>query len=198
MPRHLRPGWMDVACAVLACLIGEDEWAAVTRAQGPGPAADQVFFIRPGRHWGRPFFVQGVQVRRFDPVIELHINHRWLARVVCEHPNPASLASRIRRDIRRALPELHELVNTGRFRTARVLRGATLIRGGAERFGFQVLPIERKVVRMWIARQLRNGLCAAHPPARSWLESRPDQFVPKWIAIAKDQLGADDGKVLRR
>ena len=53
-----------------------------------------LFCIAKHRYLGRPFSVDGVCVRRFDPVIEIHMNNKRLAQVMREQDSVVSLASK--------------------------------------------------------------------------------------------------------
>jgi hypothetical protein len=147
-----------------------------------------LFYLSVRRYMGRPFVVDGVQVKRFDKVIELHMNNDLLLQVLRETDNLVSLAVRLLQIAKRDLPILAERVASRRFAKAHVLLGITFIHRSVERFGFQSFPIRGRFVRRVTTWHLRNVLRIVNPHADHLFRSHPDAFVPKVVAISKDRL----------
>jgi hypothetical protein len=147
-----------------------------------------LFCITQRRHLGRPFAVDGVCVRRFDPVIEIHMNNKFLAQVMREQDSVVSLAARLVKEARRSLPALANCVAAQKYQKVKILYGTTLIHRGVERFGFSTHPIQSPTTRRFLAWYLCNILRMANPNAYVLSKSQPDIFNPKIVAISKQRL----------
>jgi hypothetical protein len=159
-----------------------------------------LFCLVQRRYLGKSFSVDGVLVRRFDPVIEIHMNNKLLAQILRDETSVVSVAARLIKETRRSLPALAKCVSSHQYEKATVLYGTTFIHRGVERFGFSTYPINSQTTHRFLAWYLRNILRMANPNARDLLKSRPDVWSPKIVAISKERLiqeyaGAHPGDV---
>jgi hypothetical protein len=161
---------------------------AVARIKHLEQGESHLFCITQHRYLGRPFSVNGVCVRRFDPVIEIHMNNKRLAQVIHEENSVVSLAKRLIKEARRSLPALANCVASQKYQKVKILYGTTLIHRGVERFGFSTHPIQSPTTRRFLAWYLRNILRMANPNAYVLSKSHPDIFHPKLVAISKQRL----------
>jgi hypothetical protein len=147
-----------------------------------------LFCITQHRYLGRPFSVDGVEVRRFDPVIEIHMNNQRLNQVIHEEDAVVSLAARLIKETRRSLPALANCMASHKYQKVKILYGTTLIHRGVERFGFSTHPIQSPTIHRFLAWYLRNILRMSNPSAHALSKSHPDICNPKIVAISKQRL----------
>lgn len=149
--------------------------------------------IKKRRYLGSPFTINGMTIRRFDPILELHLNNRLLVGLFQEEDNVIRLAKKLLEETHRCFPILADYVGQPEFRDVQILYGLTFIHRGIERFGFQILPVPNQFTRRFLAWYLRNIFLAFNPTAQSFLKARPQVFVPRRIVISKDQFIRDFG-----
>jgi hypothetical protein len=147
-----------------------------------------LFCITEHRHLGRPFSVDGVHVRRFDPVIEIHMNNKLLAQIIHEENSVVSRAARLIKETRRSLPALANCVASHKYQKVKILYGTTFIHRGVERFGFSTHPIQSPTTHRFLSWYLRNIFRMANPNAYVLSKSHPDIFNPKIVAFSKQRL----------
>jgi hypothetical protein len=147
-----------------------------------------IFCVAKHRYLGRPFSVDGVCVRRFDPVIEIHMNNKFSAQILLEEDSVVSLAARLIKEAKRSLPALAHCVASQKFQKAKIVYGTTFIHRGVQRFGFSTYPIHSPTARRFLAWYLRNILRVSNPSAYVWAKAHPDIFTPKIVAISKQRL----------
>jgi hypothetical protein len=147
-----------------------------------------LFRLAQRRHLGRPFTVDGVVVRRFDPVIEIHMNNEVLEDLLREERSIVGVAVRLIREARHALPALADCVAGEAYQKAKVLYGITFIHRGVERFGFCTYPVPNRASRWFFGWYLRHIFRLANPDAARLLQSHRDLFEPRIVAIPKHRL----------
>ena len=160
----------------------------VARVKHLEQGESHLFCIAKHRYLGRPFSVDGVCVRRFDPVIEIHMNNKLMAQVMREQDSVVSLAARLLEETRRSLPALANCVASHKYQKVKILYGTTFIHRGVKRFGFSTHPIQNPTTHRFLAWYLRNILRMANPNAYVLSKSHPDIFSPKLVAISKHRL----------
>lgn len=167
-------------------------WENVFRAAGRvrplKPGETYLFCIAKRRYFGRPFTVDGILVRRFEPIIELHMNNDLLLKELREQPNLVGLAVKLLQEMRRALPVLAERAASSEFEYTRVLLGITFVHRGVERFGFHALPLRHPVMRALASWHLRRVYQFVNPGADTLFETHASAFVPKLVVISKQRL----------
>lgn len=147
-----------------------------------------LFCVAQHRYLGRPLCVDGIPLRRFDPVIEIHMNNKLVRHAVHNQHSLVRLANSLIKEANRSFPALADCVASDEYCKAKVLYGITFIHRGVERFGFTTYPIESKPGYRFLAWYLRNIFRMTNPNARSLFASRPEIFRPKIVAISKQRL----------
>jgi hypothetical protein len=216
MVRFTRSQFLDYAYVLLAFFVGDEFFVEDHTPNRTGNYTDRIhrfvwkscdslfrlasriqhleegephlFCIAQRRYLGRPFSVDGIHVRRFDPVIEIHMNNKLLARLIRDQNSVVNLASRLIKETRRSLPILANCVASHRYEKAKVLYGTTFIHRGVERFGFSTYPIKSQTTHRFLAWYLRNIFRMANPDAYVLSKSRRDVWSPKIVAISKQRL----------
>jgi hypothetical protein len=158
------------------------------RVQPIRPGEAHLFLLSVRPYMGRPIEVDGITVKRFDPIIELHMNNDLLAQVLREADGLVGLAVRLLQIAKRDLPLLAERVAGEEFARAKVLMGTTFIHRSVERFGFHVMNVDNVVWRTIVKWHLRNVFRMVNPNAAEFFHTHADEFVPKLVAISKDKL----------
>jgi hypothetical protein len=158
------------------------------------PGFEDLFYVSKTRYLGHPFTIDGIQVRRLEPVVELHVNNALVARVLKEERNILASAVKLLQLARQSLPALAELMAQPEFQDVRVLYGVTFIHRGIERLGFQAFPIRNRLVAPLTRWYLRQVLRAFNPDADRLLLAHPDAFVPKLVAISRERLTTAYGR----
>jgi hypothetical protein len=146
-----------------------------------------LFLIARRRYLGKSFTVDGVTIRLFDPVIELHMNNKLLVQLL-RHQGLMGLAVRLVQETRRSMPILAETLNREKFHGVKALYGVTFIHRHVERFGFQTFPIQQKLTERLFTWYLRQVFRAINPNASQLLATHREAFVPRIVAMSKDRL----------
>lgn len=152
-----------------------------------------LFYVATRRYMGKPFVVDGITVRRFDTVVELHMNNALLVDTLRNQSSLVGLAVKLVQEAKRSLPVLAENLTAPQYEEAQVLYGITFIHRGIERFGFQSLPIHRVWLRKLATWHLTHVFKIVNPNAEKILLQHPGVFEPKMVAISKEQLLATYG-----
>ena len=160
----------------------------ITRIRPIKRGESHLFCVALHRYLGREFTVNGVRVHRFDQVIELHLDNMRVAQLLHENHNLVSLAIKLIQEVNQSLPHLADCVNSQKYRKANVLLGITMIHRGVEKFGFEVFPLHNKIMHAFIKWYLRNIYCTFNSNGNSLIQSRPETFIPKMVAISKQRL----------
>ncbi|GMA63714.1 hypothetical protein NZD89_00155 [Alicyclobacillus fastidiosus] len=147
-----------------------------------------LFCIAKHRYLGRSLSVDGIRVRRFDPIIEIHMNNKVLNQAIREHGSVVSMAARLIKETKQSLPVLADCVASHKYEKAKILYSTTFIHRGVERFGFSTFPIQSQPTYRFLEWYLRNIFRMTNPNASSLFEARPDIFIPKIVAISKHRL----------
>src|SRR5579875_2925292 len=108
------------------------------------PGEEHLFFIAKRTYLGRRFTVDGMVVKPFDKVIELHMNNDLLAEVLRSESQLVGIAVRLINEAKKSLPLLAEAISQKQFASISVVYGVTFIHRGIQRFGFQALPVRSK------------------------------------------------------
>ncbi|MCL6594051.1 MAG: polysaccharide deacetylase [Alicyclobacillus sp.] len=166
------------------------EWVfrLVARVRPLDPCHRHLFLIARRTYLGRPFTVDGVSVKPFDQVVELHLNNTLLAELLREEKSPVSVALRLLEETRRSLPVLANALQETRYASAQAVYGITFVHRHISRFGFTVLPLRSRWLRRLVGWHLRHVLRAVNPRAGELLLTRPGDFEPKLVAAGKQRL----------
>lgn len=169
-----------------------DAWESlfhkVFRLQEIQPGEEHLFYISKRRYIGKPFTVDGVFVRLFDPVVELHFNNDIIERALHSDPNVVRAMVQLLREARKTMPLLASALQGHRYRDAKALYGITFIHRGIERFGFQTLPMPGTLSRRLTSWHLTNLLKMLNPDADHILETHKDVLVPKLVVASKQHI----------
>ncbi|GGJ09928.1 hypothetical protein GCM10010885_18830 [Alicyclobacillus cellulosilyticus] len=166
----------------------ERVFAWMARLHPLRPGERHMFFIARRRYLGHPFVVDGVEVRRFDPVLELHMNNEILMEGLREGGPLFGVIVKLLQEAKRSLPVLAERAMDEEFRDVRVLYGVTFIHRGVERMGFTSFPIRNRLLCRLTTWYLHQLLRIVNPHADELLATHADAFVPKVVAISKARL----------
>lgn len=92
---------------------------------------------------GQPIeLAEGERLSKGDRVVELHFDNRKLSGIAAEAASPLAAGIRMLREVEAALPMLaHQLAHDPAAADAKALYGVTMIHRGADRFGFEVIPL---------------------------------------------------------
>jgi len=137
---------------------------------------------------GKPFIVDGVEVKRFDRVLEIHMNNEMVLEILQQYDNMLASSVRLLKEARRSLPVMAEHVRTKAPASAQVLYGITFINRGIERLGFSVFPMGDGLFAKFTQRHLRKLFQTVNPHAGEFLAEHEDLYVPKLVAISKANL----------
>lgn len=151
--------------------------------------------IAQHRYYGPPFTVDGVKVHRFDRVIELHMDNRFLVQTLNEHKSLVGLGARLRKEMNRSLNAIAECISSPKYHSAKVLCSLTCIHRAMDRFGFTIFPVQNHFSRVTLTWYLRKLFSLTNPRGRSLVQIRPEVYVPKLVAISREQLLSKYGGV---
>lgn len=147
-----------------------------------------LFYVAKRRYLGKPFVVDGVMVKRFDLVVELHMNNSYLVNKLRRQTSLVGLAVQLVQEAKRSLPVLAESLSASKFDGIQVVYGITFIHRSVERFGFHTLPIQRRLWRNLATWHLTHVFRIVNPNADEILLHHPGVFEPKMVAISKQHL----------
>jgi len=147
-----------------------------------------LFHIAKRRYLGRAFTVDGISVKRFDTIVELHMNNQLIERALQDPVNVVVVAVQLLREAKRSLPVLADCVTGPNYHHVQVLLGVTFMHRSVERLGFRTFPIANKSIRLITNWYLRFILSIVNPNAKKLLKSHATEFVPKIVAISKQKL----------
>ena len=151
------------------------------------PEEEHLLCIAERRYLGRPFTVGDVKVRRFDPIMEIHLNNARLTKIIAEgQPLPGTVVLLLR-ETRRAMQALAKRISSDPYHQARVIYGLTLVHRGAKRLGFEVLPIQNRWLARFYTWYLFNLLRCFNPDAARGIDTRL-RPVAKRVAMPTDRL----------
>jgi hypothetical protein len=161
-------------------------WAAHLKELKPGET--HLFYIARRRYIGRGFTVDGVAVRLFDKVVELHMNNEMIKDIVSREPQLMAVAVRILQETRRSLPVLAEMLNSSEYDDIKALYGVTLINRGLDRFGLSVFPLRGNLTVRLTNWHLKNIFELINPAAKRLIAEHPESFEPKLVAASRDHF----------
>lgn len=160
----------------------------LSRLETLGNDREYLFYVGRRRYIGKPFKVDGVQVRMFDPIIELHMNNEFLSKLLKEQPSMMRIGIRLVSESKRSFPALARHVNNSRFQRERVIYGTTFIHRSVEKFGISTFPIQQKWAAKLFTIYLQLVFRAVNPRSAALLRRNPEAFVPRIVAISKARL----------
>lgn len=149
---------------------------------------EYLFYVSVRRFMGRPIVVDNVPLKRFDKIIELHMNNDMLFQILRESKSLVSVGVRLLKEANRALPVLAEKVAGIPDSEARVLLGITFINRSVERLGFRTFPIRSKFQNALTTWYLRKVFRMVNPNAKQMFKSHDSAFTPKMVAISRERL----------
>lgn len=171
-------------------LAWEKTFHVVGRLQAIRPGTQDLFFIAKRRYLGRSFTVDGVAVRPFDTVIELHMNNDLLSEVLRTESQLMGIAVRLIHEARRSLPALAETLKDARYVRVKALYGVTFINRGIERFGFHTFPVQSQWTKSVTRWHLKNVFRMVNPDSAQLLKTHPEAFEPMLVAASKEHFVA--------
>lgn len=149
---------------------------------------DDLFLVADRRYLGKSFTIDGVRVKPFDRVLELHINNELVMEILKDHHSLMSSTVKLLHEARQSLPALAQYVERETGENVRALYGVTFIHRGISRLGFSSFPISNRFMRELSRWHLRKLFEMVNPGAKNALTQHTEDFVPKVVAISKDHL----------
>ncbi|MDP9727437.1 YkoP family protein [Alicyclobacillus tolerans] len=157
------------------------------------PDQEYLFYYAKRRYLGRRFEVDGITVKPFDKVIELHINNDRISEILSSDKDMMPIVLRLLKEAHRSFPALAELVSRPEFDDAVALYGITFIHRGISRLGFSNYPM-RPGFPKWITKwHLRNVFRMVNPHADEILSNHAQVFEPKIVAVSRQHFVALHG-----
>ncbi|EPZ52497.1 YkoP family protein [Alicyclobacillus acidoterrestris] len=175
-----------------------DVWEAMFhrmfRLEDIEPGAEHLFYITKRKYTGRPFSVDGVSVKRFDPVIEMHMNNQLVERALREDENVVRAMVVLIRQARRSLPALARALQAEKYQDAKALYGITFIHRGIDHFGFQTLPLNAHSLMTRLTKwHLKNVLRMLNPHAEDIFRTHSELLEPRLVVASKASIVARYG-----
>jgi len=147
-----------------------------------------LFFIAKRTYLGRTFSADGVKVRPFQKVVELHMNNDLLKQVLKSEKSLVAVAVTLIREARQSLPHLAEVLSLPEYDDVEVLYGVTFIHRGIQKLGFHTAEIRNRLIRRISTWYLLHLFNMVNPDAKSVLERHHEGFYPKMVAMTKSEL----------
>lgn len=169
-------------------MLWERLFHVVMRLQPLVPGESHLFFFSVRRYFGRPFVAGDVTVKRFDRVIEIHMNNQLIMQLMRETDSLMALVVRLIQLAKRDLPLLAQRLASPEFDGIGVLIGTTFIHRSVQHFGFQTRDISSRLWRGLVQRHLRFVFRMVNPHADEFLRSHAEVFVPKLVYISRARL----------
>jgi hypothetical protein len=176
-------------------VLWEAMFKLVARVRPLREEEQHLFFIGTRRFMGRTMTVDSVVLRRFDPIIELHMNNEMLMQILQESQGVIAIGVRLLKEARRALPVLAEKVVLRKYDRAQVVLGITFIHRGVTKLGFNTFPVTNKPLRILTTWYLKKVFRMVNPHANELLHAHANVFVPKIIAMSKRRLISEHASV---
>lgn len=148
------------------------------------PDQKHLFYIAKRRYFGRRFIVDGIEIRKFDKVVELHMNNDIIAEIVNQELEVVAIAIRILQEGRKSMPALARALTDPKYEGVKALYGVTLINRGLSRFGFTVYPLRGKFTVRVTKWHLKNVFELINPAAKRLFLQHPESFEPKLVAAS--------------
>ncbi|QQE77153.1 polysaccharide deacetylase [Alicyclobacillus sp. SO9] len=149
---------------------------------------EDLFLVADRRYLGRSFTIDGIKVKPFDRVLELHINNELVMDILKDHHSLMASTVKLLSEARDSLPALAEYVENETGKNVRALYGVTFIHRGISRLGFSSFPISNRFMRELSRWHLRKLFEMVNPGGTQALTKHRDDFVPRVVAISKDHL----------
>jgi hypothetical protein len=162
------------------------KWGANVRPLQIGE--QHLFLVSKRRFMGRRMTVDNTVLRRFDRIIELHMNNDMLMQILQESQNVIAIGVRLIKEARRALPVLAERVVQSEYDGAQIVLGITFIHRGVTKLGFNTIPVPNPMLRLLMTWYLKKIFRMVNPQANTLIHSHADGFVPKIVVISKQKL----------
>jgi hypothetical protein len=153
-----------------------------------GSNGPYLFYVSKQRYLGYPFTVDGIQVNKYDAVIELHMNNDLILKILQEQRSAVGLAVKLLQEAKRSFPMLAQCVSSSEYDGINVLYGVTFINRAVERFGLHTFPIRRKMLAELSTWYLKKLLVMVNPEGTKLIEEHPDTFLPRVVAISRARL----------
>ncbi|OWA36565.1 polysaccharide deacetylase family protein [Saccharibacillus sp. O16] len=188
MKRILVQGW----------LLYEKAFKLIFRLQ---EAQDAPFYhFRKVRYSGKPLQLEnGEQLKKGDPVLELHFDNRMLFEMSSRSRSAMQTAILMVRETERSLPKIAEYVRQDAdLREAKGLYGVSMINRGPQQFGFQVLDLPEGLFARMTRLYLKVLLSVLHPSGTARLGEQSELLVPKVMFMPMEVLLTRDFKDHKR
>jgi peptidoglycan/xylan/chitin deacetylase (PgdA/CDA1 family) len=87
---------------------------------------------------------EGRQLKKGDTIVEIHFDNRMLQNIASHGGPPVHTAIRLLREMEKAIPQMmSQIAADPEAENARAMVGVTMIHRGADRFGFQIVKLEK-------------------------------------------------------
>ncbi len=163
-------------------------FARISGVHPVSQAEEMLFLVAKRTYFSQPFTVQGISVHRGDKVIELHINNELVMKVLQEESSLVAATVKLLIIAKHSLPALAAYLSADTFVDRQVLYGITFIHRGISRLGFETLPMPDGWFRRFTTWHLKRLYRIVNPNATAAMAHRQTDFVPKIVAISKQEL----------
>jgi hypothetical protein len=152
------------------------------------PGTQHLFYIASRRYMGRPFTVDGVEVKRGDRVIELHINNDMVENTLRADDNIVRAMVQLIRSARQSMPALVKAIQRDKYEKSQALYGITFIHRGIERFGMNTREIPDGLSKRLIRWHLKNVLRMLNPEGEHIISDHSHILEPKLVVASKYRM----------
>lgn len=163
-------------------------FAKVSGVRPVDASEDAMFKIAKRTYLGRGFDIQGVPVRRGDKVIELHVNNEFVMKLVREEHSVVAVGVKLLVQTKNSLPVVASYLTSEEFNGRDVLYGISFMHRGIARLGFETFPLPDSWFRRLTTWHLKRLYRIVNPDATAAMSSRQSDFVPKIVAMSKQEL----------
>lgn len=141
------------------------------------------------RYQGPPLRLQcGLELRSGDPALELHFRREALEPLIRDG-DPRRMGVGLMRLGDRDIPLLaRRLESDPALADVRALHALTMFHRGIQRYGFEVLPMERGLAAWWFTTWHRILMARDHAEGWRHVRRQRDKLVTRHIWLSRDEL----------
>lgn len=169
-------------------MVWEGIFRKAAHVEALGTDREYLFFVAKRRYVGHTFEVDGIAVHTFDQVIEIHMNNEFLAKILSEEQSVMRVGVKLISEAKRSFPALARVIAGPRYAEEKVVFGTTFIHRSVEKFGLKTFPLKSKLMERIFTRYLQLVFRAVNPHASQIMLTHHDTFIPRVVAMSKEQL----------
>jgi len=131
----------------------------------------------------------GEVIRHGDLVAELHFDNELLLHIGSNSNSSVHLAIQIIRRAETLMPQMGQMIHRDpKYREVKGLYGISILHRGVKQLGFTVIGMPKSLFSFVTRYYLRWLMYVIHPLGRERLKLKPDEMVPKIIAMSRKEL----------